>query len=152
MSFESPGKFYADAQFPYGLRRSGSFTVAQADLLENYGQAYQALHQGVRQPANEEEVAFLAVCRGERAPATPHECAWMRFCDVTSLKLSRSRISAFGVCDANDFVLKGSIIDSNELEQTELSREDTLSEDALDLTDGAFMASRGDDAVEQFSL
>jgi uncharacterized protein YifE (UPF0438 family) len=78
-SFECSGKFYADRHYPYGLARSGDFNRQQATLLETHGRAYEALHNGTREPANEEESRFLAVCRGEAEAVTPHEKAWLLF-------------------------------------------------------------------------
>lgn len=91
-SFVSHGKFYAQAQFPYGLARSGEFTCEQVSLLENHGKAYQALHDGLNEPVNDEERDFLAVCRGEREPVTAHEKAWIRFCQKAN---DRPAISVF---------------------------------------------------------
>lgn len=93
-AFLSHSKFYAEEHFRYGLARSGEFSSKQALLLENHGKAYQALHDGFQEPADDEERNFLAVCRGEREPSTPHEIAWVRFCQKTSMRPS---ISVFGV-------------------------------------------------------
>ena len=83
-SFFGGAKFYAQHQFPYGIGRSGEFTVLQTALLENNGNAYEELHNGIRKPGTAEELQFVAVCRGERQPTTDHEQVWVRFCDKTS--------------------------------------------------------------------
>ena len=93
-SFSSKSLFYADSHFPYGLRRSGEFTRHQSDLLEQHGNAYEALHNGSRQPETEEEIAFIAVCNGLKEATTDHEKAWSKFCQVTNKK--KSYITAFG--------------------------------------------------------
>ena len=78
-SFITSSKFLAQRYFPYGISRSGEFTSAQAKLLEQHGCAYQALHEGKREPVCEEEQAFIAVCRGERQPETAHEKVWQLY-------------------------------------------------------------------------
>ena len=82
-SFSSSKKFYAEEHFRYGISRSGQFHKEQVALLENHGEAYQALHLGLRDPVNGEERRFVAVCKGEKLPKTAHELAWMRFCEKT---------------------------------------------------------------------
>ncbi len=72
-SFKSTSKFKADEFFPYGISRSGEFTIQQAELLENHGSAYQSLHTGEREPVNEEERRFVALTKGELAAETSHE-------------------------------------------------------------------------------
>ena len=81
--FQSDRSFYALDQYPYGIGRSGEFTEAHAQLLEDHGWAYQELDQCVRTPDCQEETNFLLVCQGKRKPQTDHEIAWRRFCDKT---------------------------------------------------------------------
>jgi len=85
-SFVSDKKFYADKHFPYGISRSGEFNRQQAGLLEDHGQAYQALHSGDRSPVNDEEREFVAVCKGDKPAQTAHEIVWIRFCQKTQKK------------------------------------------------------------------
>lgn len=85
-SFEANKRFYADKHFPYGISRSGEFNRQQAKLLEEHGEAYQALHSGERSPINDEERDFVAVCKGEKPAQTEHEVAWIRFCEKTQKK------------------------------------------------------------------
>ena len=79
--FYSDRKYYALDLYPYGIGRSGDFTLAQTLFLEDHGWAYLELDQGVRPPAHQEEMDFLSVCRGEKKPETEHEIAWHRFRD-----------------------------------------------------------------------
>ena len=82
-SFSSDRKFYAREHFPYGIDRSGEFNCEQGDLLINHGYAYEALANGTREPATQEEERFVAVCRGEFEPETQHEKAWLLYCSKT---------------------------------------------------------------------
>ncbi len=93
LSFSSRSKFYAEDQFPFGIERSGEFSVEQVTLLHNHGKAYQELHSGLREPVTKEEKEFLKSCRGEKQPGTAHEKVWLKFCEKTQ---KRSVISAFG--------------------------------------------------------
>ena len=87
-AFKANAKFYADEDYPYGIDRSGEFTVEQCELLLHYGVAYEALDKGLRQPVNDEERRFVAVCRKEKAPVTVHERTWMHFCLKTQQRRS----------------------------------------------------------------
>jgi uncharacterized protein YifE (UPF0438 family) len=80
ISFKSDRKFLAQDIYPHGISRSGDFTIKQAKLLEDHGEAYQALQAGHREPVNKEERDFIAVCNGKKAPQTEHEIVWLRFC------------------------------------------------------------------------
>ena len=92
-SFLTNSKFYADEHFRYGLARSGEFLSSQVTLLENHGHAYQALHNGDRQPTTDEEKHFVEVCKGFAEATTNHEKAWQRFCFKTQ---HRTVILPFG--------------------------------------------------------
>ncbi len=92
-SFRSNSRFYPDKHFPYGFARCGDFTSEQAELLERHGRAYEALHMGDREPANEEEARFIAVCRGEADATTEHEKAWMLYRKKVAY---RPTVSPFG--------------------------------------------------------
>jgi uncharacterized protein YifE (UPF0438 family) len=120
-SFYSNSKFYSDRHFPYGFARSGKFTLEQAALLERHGKAYEALHNGSREPVNKEEKSFVTVCRGEAEPVTEHEKVWMLYCKAITKKPA---ISPFGAIIKKD-------IQRVEIAEDKLSEvvEDELSED-----------------------
>jgi len=92
-SFSCDKRFYGDASFPYGLSRSGEFTIQQVSLLEQHGIAYEALHNGQRTPINDEERAFVCVCRGEKKAESMHEITWQRYCDKTQKTIVPSVLS-----------------------------------------------------------
>ncbi len=92
-SFQSNSKFYPNKHFPYGFARCGDFTNEQAELLERHGRAYEALQSGDREPSNEEEVRFIAVCRGEVDAMSEHEKAWMLYRKKVAYKPT---VSPFG--------------------------------------------------------
>ena len=78
-SFLTDKTFSDPTHFPYGFARSGEFTVRQAQLIEEHGQAYKALSEGVRQPVNDEESEFVRFCQGEKEAESIHERTWKRY-------------------------------------------------------------------------
>lgn len=70
-------RFFDDTHFPYGFRRSGDFTLKQAELLEACGHKMLALEQGIDQPESDDEQHFLRVCRGECPAETLEEKTWV---------------------------------------------------------------------------
>lgn len=85
-SFLADKKFVCKESFPYGLSRSGEFNRKQVALLEQHGQAYDALHKGLRAPINDEERAFIECCNGQKPAETEHEKAWVAFCEKSKRK------------------------------------------------------------------
>ncbi len=82
MSFES-GKRFNDLQhFPRGIRRSGEFTVAEAELLEQHGHAMLELYQGKRQPQDEVETAFMDRIQAGEASGNPFAKVWFKYLKV----------------------------------------------------------------------
>ena len=72
-SFKASRKFYDDKNYPRGMGRSGDFTLAEVQLLENHGIAFQALALEKQPPINDEERRFVQVCKGELSPVTKAE-------------------------------------------------------------------------------
>ena len=91
-AFFSEQKFTAREHFPHGISRSGDFSLNQTKLLEQHGYAYQELHNGSRQPINDEEFEFVEMCKGNKEASTPHELVWQRFLSRTK---SRIKVSSF---------------------------------------------------------
>ena len=82
MSFVSDKRFNDFQHFPRGLRRSGQFTVAEADTLEQYGQAMLELYQGKREPADEVEITFIERVQAGDATGSPHAKVWFKYLKV----------------------------------------------------------------------
>ncbi|WP_115720277.1 MaoP family protein [Gallaecimonas mangrovi] len=78
-SFVSTKRFFDQKHFPHGFARSGDFTKAEATLLENHGQALQALASGLVSPASAEEFQFLECCQGTRQASTGLEKVWAKY-------------------------------------------------------------------------
>ncbi|MGL5147328.1 MAG: DUF413 domain-containing protein [Plesiomonas shigelloides] len=86
MSFESDKRFNDFKHFPRGLRRSGEFTVAEADSLEKYGTAMLALYQGTQAPRDDVESAFVEQVKSGAAGANPHAKVWFKYLKVIGPK------------------------------------------------------------------
>ncbi|GGF54708.1 DUF413 domain-containing protein [Alteromonas lipolytica] len=82
-----PSKQFIDRQhFPYGFRKSGDFSISEADALSAYGKTLAALESGELTPENAEEQRFIAVLKGEEAATSCLEKAWIKY-----IKLARNR-------------------------------------------------------------
>ncbi len=86
MSFESDKRFNDFKHFPRGLRRSGEFTVAEADSLEKYGTVMLALYQGNQAPRDEVESAFIEQVKSGAAGSNPHAKVWFKYLKVIGPK------------------------------------------------------------------
>uniref|UniRef100_A0A3L0VVB3 Macrodomain Ori protein n=5 Tax=Bacteria TaxID=2 RepID=A0A3L0VVB3_ECOLX len=86
MSFESDKRFNDFKHFPRGLRRSGEFTVAEADSLEKYGTAMLALYQGNLAPRDDVESAFIEQVKSGAAGSNPHAKVWFKYLKVIGPK------------------------------------------------------------------
>ncbi|KLN97975.1 DUF413 domain-containing protein [Moellerella wisconsensis] len=78
-SFITTNRFFDTKHYPRGFSRHGDFTIKEAQLLERYGQAFNELDAGKREPQTEEEKLFVSACRGEREPTTLEEKVWAKY-------------------------------------------------------------------------
>lgn len=86
-----PKKPFIDRQhFPYGFRKSGDFSITEAEALSAYGKTLEELESGQLSPNSEDEAHFIAVLKGEQAPNSPLEKAWIKY-----VKLARGRKQFF---------------------------------------------------------
>lgn len=81
-SFTTTKKFYDDQNFPYGIDRSGDFTIKQAQRLVLCGQAYKALADGSRVPQTADEENFVRFCQGAKAAESADELLWQHYLKV----------------------------------------------------------------------
>ena len=54
-SFSVTRRFFDDKNYPRGFARHGDYTIKEAQVLEQHGQAFRALDAGERKPATKEE-------------------------------------------------------------------------------------------------
>ncbi|MCU7993553.1 DUF413 domain-containing protein [Shewanella glacialipiscicola] len=79
VSFNSQKRFYDDANFPKGFKRSGDFTNKEAELLELHGHAMKNLAEGKTLPCTAEEAQFVEVAKGNIAPSSLLEQIWVKY-------------------------------------------------------------------------
>jgi uncharacterized protein YifE (UPF0438 family) len=81
--FISTDKFYDDAHFPRGFRKSGDFTIAEDELLSNIGKRLLALEKGLLLPENEVEEQFVKMCKSNTQGQTKIELLWQKYKKLT---------------------------------------------------------------------
>ncbi|WP_144393125.1 DUF413 domain-containing protein [Pleionea sediminis] len=72
-------RFFDDQHYPYGFSRSGDFTIAEVDCLEQNGNLFRALMAGLVQNTTEEDEQFIRVVRGEVEAETLAEKTWIKY-------------------------------------------------------------------------
>ncbi len=104
MSFVSDKRFNDFQHFPRGLRRSGQFTVAEADMLELCGQAMLELYQNKRAPADDVEQAFIDRINAGEPAGNPHAKVWFKYLKVIGpRRVHRLCTSGGNVSDEGSF-------------------------------------------------
>lgn len=78
-SFKANRKFYDDKNYPRGMSRSGDFTLAEVNIIEQYGIALSELSSGKREPQTEDEQHFVDVCNQGATPINAVEKAWLKY-------------------------------------------------------------------------
>ncbi|AQS39430.1 hypothetical protein Sps_04329 [Shewanella psychrophila] len=76
--------FIDDVNFPRGFRKSGDFTLLEAETLSLYGDTMGALESGVLEPLTLEENNFVKMLKHPHKAKTKLELVWMKY-----IKLSR---------------------------------------------------------------
>lgn len=80
LSIRVPQKIFSDrAKFPYGFRKSGDFSIVEADLLSTYGQTLALLESGQLMPETEDETHFVRFVHGETEAQNSLEKAWRKY-------------------------------------------------------------------------
>ncbi len=73
-------KPFIDRQkFPYGFKKSGDFSINEADLLTQYGKTLLALESGEFLPESDDEKHFVSVVSGRAEPTNNLEKAWAKY-------------------------------------------------------------------------
>ncbi|WP_432455480.1 DUF413 domain-containing protein [Agarivorans sp. QJM3NY_29] len=92
-SFLAKRRFSDDKHFRRGFSRSGAFTIKEAELLERCGYAFKELDESLREPQDEVEQAFIAVCRSEAEPETAEQKLWLKYKKLTGRKAFHGLVS-----------------------------------------------------------
>ena len=75
----APKPFIDRAKFPYGFKKSGDFSIPEADLLTRYGKILLELETGALQPESEDEKHFVAFTSGSVPAENALEKAWQKY-------------------------------------------------------------------------
>lgn len=65
--------------YPYGFSRSGDFSIAESQALQQHGSLIAALIDGHIAPENEEDNAYIACALGQLEPQTIAQKAWLKY-------------------------------------------------------------------------
>jgi uncharacterized protein YifE (UPF0438 family) len=80
-------KLFTDVKrFPYGFKKSGDLSIAEANILSAHGHTLQCLELGTLEPESSEEEHFVQVFKKLAIPETKIERAWSKY-----RKLSNTR-------------------------------------------------------------
>ncbi|MEE4246692.1 MAG: DUF413 domain-containing protein [Kangiellaceae bacterium] len=80
--------FFDPERYPYGFSRSGDFTIAESQALEQFGHYFQSLTNKSRGSMTAEEKRISDVFAGKENPATLAEKSWLKYLS----KLNRKQI------------------------------------------------------------
>ncbi|AIF99224.1 transposase [Alteromonas australica] len=78
--------FIDRVKFPYGFKKSGDFSISEANLLSLYGRTLNALETGELQAESEDEKHFVDFISGRAEAINPVEKAWAKY-----VRLSRGK-------------------------------------------------------------
>jgi len=80
LAIRTSQKPFNDRQkFPYGFRKSGDFSIGEADLLTVYGKTLLALESGDLSPESDEERHFVDFVTGQVEANSPLERVWAKY-------------------------------------------------------------------------
>ncbi|XOV79817.1 MAG: DUF413 domain-containing protein [Aestuariibacter sp.] len=91
-------RFHDPKNYPYGFSRSGDFSIAEANALQQYGNLISALVSGNISASNDEDKSLLAVANGEKAPDTLAERAWSKYL----ARINRTKTGSIYGCKGNN--------------------------------------------------
>ena len=89
-SFSVTRRYFDDKNYPRGFARHGDYTIREAQVLEQYGQACLALETGERKAATAEEKRFVAVMKGDEIAESIIEKAWLKYRSLTTTGNNRT--------------------------------------------------------------
>lgn len=65
--------------YPHGFRRSGDYSIKEAERLERFGHLFQQLQTGEKKPVGNEEKEFLKQLTGKSPVTAPEVLAWNKY-------------------------------------------------------------------------
>lgn len=77
--FELMSEYFDDKHFPNGFKRSGDFTIPEANILSQLGSRLTKLTKHEVEPISIEEKQFVEMCIHNLQPQNPVEKAWAKY-------------------------------------------------------------------------
>lgn len=71
--------FVDNHNYPYGLERSGDYSIREAELLRRLGETFRRLEVGDLAPANEVEDQFVKMIQGRKEASSDCEKLWLKY-------------------------------------------------------------------------
>lgn len=71
--------FTDNRNYPYGIERSGDYSIREAQTLRRLGETFRRLETGEHEPANEVEEQFVKMIRGEKEASSDCEKLWLKY-------------------------------------------------------------------------
>lgn len=71
--------FIDRVKFPYGFRKAGDFSIAEADLLTKYGKTLLNLESGTDSPQSSDEQHFVEFVAGKVPASNSLEKVWQKY-------------------------------------------------------------------------
>lgn len=97
------GRMFQDPKnYPYGFSRSGDFSIAEANALQQYGNLISALVSGNIAASNDEDKSLLAAATGDKEPGTVAEKAWSKYLARINRTRTGSIYGGKGTASDND--------------------------------------------------
>lgn len=91
LNLRLPNRLFIDkSKFPYGFRKSGDFSISEAELLSRYGCTLADLETGVITPQSKDEENFVLFVKGQKEASTSVEKVWAKY-----VRLARGRRQFF---------------------------------------------------------
>lgn len=75
--------FIDDINFARGFRKSGDFTLLEAEMLSLYGDTMLALETGILTPLTLEEDHFVRALKQPYKAKTKLELVWIKYCKLS---------------------------------------------------------------------
>lgn len=93
-------KFSDPKRYPYGIGRSGDFTISQSQQLEQHGAFINALLNDAVADPNEDDIQLKQAIAGGNANFSPLSQVWLKYVSTHHEKISVS--SSAKVIDSDD--------------------------------------------------
>lgn len=75
--------FTDDINFSRGFRKSGDFTLLEAEVLSLYGETMLSLETGILEPLTLEENNFVSMLKQPQKAKTKLELVWIKYIKLT---------------------------------------------------------------------